>query len=250
MNNFYKNLGIWIIIGLVFFILFNLVNSSPYDSSQISFTEFMSKVRSQEIQEVTIRGSEAIGKRTDDRIQYQTHLPDYPDLISELIESGVRVRSDPSNKGGFMMALLHNWFPVLLIVGVWLFFMRQMQGGGNRALSFGKIRNRQTDGKNNPITFNDVAGIDESKEELTEIVEFLRDPHKFEKLGGEIPHGVLLMGAPGTGKTLLAKAIAGEAGVPFFAISGSDFVEMFVGVGASRVRDLFEQGKKNAPSII
>ena len=250
MNNFYKNLGIWIIIGLVFFILFNLINSSPNDSSQISFTEFMSKVRSQEIQEVTIRGSEAIGTKSNGGIQYQTNLPEYPELISELIESGVRVRADSSAKGGFMMALLHNWFPVLLIVGVWLFFMRQMQGGGNRALSFGKIRNKQTDGKNNPITFNDVAGIDESKEELTEIVEFLRDPHKFEKLGGEIPHGVLLMGAPGTGKTLLAKAIAGEAGVPFFSISGSDFVEMFVGVGASRVRDLFDQGKKNAPSII
>ena len=250
LNNFYKNLGIWIIIGLVFFILFNLVNSNPSNSSQISFTEFMSKVRSQEIHEVSIRGSEATGTKIDGRVQYQTHLPDYPGLISELIDSGVRVRADPANKGGIMMALLHNWFPVLLIIAVWLFFMRQMQGGGNRALSFGKIRSKQTDGKNNPITFNDVAGIDESKEELEEIVEFLRDPHKFEKLGGEIPRGVLLMGAPGTGKTLLAKAIAGEAGVPFFSISGSDFVEMFVGVGASRVRDLFDQGKKNAPSII
>ena len=250
MNSFYKNLGLWIIIGMVLFILFNLVNPSSYNSPQISFTDFMALVRTQKISEVTIRGSEATGKYTDERTGFQTYLPEYPGLIGELIEHGVRVRSEPTNRGGVLMALLSNWFPMLLIIGVWLFFMRQVQGGGNRALSFGKMRARQTDSQNNTTTFNDVAGIEESKEELREIVEFLRDPQKFEKLGGEIPRGVLLMGAPGTGKTLLAKAIAGEAGVPFYSISGSEFVEMFVGVGASRVRDLFEQGKKNAPCII
>jgi len=249
LNNLYKNLGIWIVIGMVLFILFNLVNTAPYNSSQLSFSDFMAQVRAQKVSEVTIRGNEISGT-FDDRTKFQSYTPDYPNLVPELIDHGVRVRSEPANQGGLMLALLNSWFPMLLIIGVWLFFMRQMQGGGNRALSFGKIRSRQTDAKNNPITFRDVAGIDESKDELREVVEFLRDPQKFERLGGEIPRGVLLMGGPGTGKTLLAKAIAGEAGVPFFSISGSDFVEMFVGVGASRVRDLFEQGKKNAPCII
>jgi len=249
LNNLYKNLGIWIVIGMVLFVLFNLVNTTPYNSSQIAFSDFMAQVRAQKVTEVTIRNNEISGT-LDDRTQFQAYVPDYPNLVPELIEKGVRVRSEPPNQSGLLLAILNSWFPMLLIIGVWLFFMRQVQGGGNRALSFGKIRSRQTDAKNNPITFRDVAGIDESKEELREVVEFLRDPQKFERLGGEIPRGVLLMGAPGTGKTLLAKAIAGEAGVPFFSISGSDFVEMFVGVGASRVRDLFEQGKKNAPCII
>ncbi|MCH9044502.1 MAG: ATP-dependent zinc metalloprotease FtsH [SAR324 cluster bacterium] len=249
MSNFHKNLGIWIVIAMVLFVLFNLLNTTSYNSSQISFSDFMAQVRSQRVSEVTIRGEEVSGY-FEDRTQFQTYLPDYPQLLPELIENGVRVRAESPNQGGILLAILNSWFPMLLIIGVWLFFMRQVQGGGNRALSFGKIRSKQADSKNNPITFNDVAGIDESKEELQEIVEFLQDPQKFEKLGGEIPHGVLLLGAPGTGKTLLAKAIAGEAGVPFFAISGSDFVEMFVGVGASRVRDLFEQGKKNAPCIV
>ncbi|HEX9841282.1 MAG TPA: ATP-dependent zinc metalloprotease FtsH, partial [bacterium] len=249
MNNLYKNLGIWIVIGMVLFILFNLVNTTPYNSSQISFSDFMAQVRAQKVTEVTIRGNEINGN-FDDRTQFQSYVPEYPNLVPELIEHGVRVRSESPNQSGLLLAILNSWFPMLLIIGVWLFFMRQVQGGGNRALSFGKIRSRQTDAKNNPITFRDVAGIDESKEELREVVDFLRDPQKFERLGGEIPRGVLLMGLPGTGKTLLAKAIAGEAGVPFFSISGSDFVEMFVGVGASRVRDLFEQGKKNAPCII
>ncbi len=249
MNNLYKNLGIWIVIGMVLFVLFNLVNTTPYNSSQIAFSDFMAQVRAQKVTEVTIRNNEISGT-LDDHTQFQAYVPDYPTLVPELIERGVRVRSEPPNQSGLMLAILNSWFPMLLIIGVWLFFMRQVQGGGNRALSFGKIRSRQTDAKNNPITFRDVAGIEESKDELREVVEFLRDPQKFERLGGEIPRGVLLMGAPGTGKTLLAKAIAGEAGVPFFSISGSDFVEMFVGVGASRVRDLFEQGKKNAPCII
>jgi len=249
LGNLYKNLGIWIVIGMVLFILFNLVNTTPYNTSQLSFSDLMAQVRSQKVSEVTIRGHEISGS-FEDGTQFQSYVPDYPNLVPELIEQGVRVRAESANQSGLLLAILNSWFPMLLIIGVWLFFMRQVQGGGNRALSFGKIRSRQTDAKANPITFRDVAGIDESKEELREVVEFLRDPQKFERLGGEIPRGVLLMGAPGTGKTLLAKAIAGEAGVPFFSISGSDFVEMFVGVGASRVRDLFEQGKKNAPCII
>ena len=249
MNNLYKNIAIWAVIGMVLFVLFQMVNTSTYNSSQISFTAFMEEVKSQKVVEVTLRGNEVTGL-FDDRTEFKTYLPDYPDLVQELIQQGVVVRSESSTKGGIFLSILQSWFPMLLIIGVWLFFMRQVQGGGNKALSFGKIRSRQMDSKNNPITFQDVAGIEESKEELKEIVEFLRDPQKFERLGGEIPHGVLLMGSPGTGKTLLAKAIAGEAGVPFYSISGSDFVEMFVGVGASRVRDLFEQGKKNAPCII
>ena len=249
LNNLYKNIGIWVVIGMVLFILFNMVNTTSINSTQISFTDFMDQVRTSKVSEVTIRGDEITGLYVD-RAQFQTFLPDYPQLVPELIANDVRIRSEPANQGGIMMAILNSWFPMLLIIGVWLFFMRQVQGGGNKALSFGKIRNRKMDGKSNPVTFNDVAGIEESKEELSEIVEFLRDPQKFERLGGEIPRGVLLMGQPGTGKTLLAKAIAGEAGVPFFSISGSDFVEMFVGVGASRVRDLFEQAKKNSPCII
>ena len=245
----YKNLGIWILIGLVLFILFNFINTKPLDSSQVSFTEFMANVKARKVGEVTIRGDEITGVY-DDRTPFQTHAPDYPEFISILLENGVRIRAQSTTQGGLLLAILNSWFPMLLIIGVWLFFMRQVQGGGNQALSFGKIRSRQVDEKNNPVTFKDVAGIEESKEELKEIVEFLQDPQKFEKLGGQIPRGVLLMGNPGTGKTLLAKAISGEAGVPFFSISGSDFVEMFVGVGASRVRDLFEQGKKNAPCII
>jgi cell division protease FtsH len=245
----YKNLGIWILIGLVLFILFNFINTKPIDSTQVSFTEFMANVKARKVGEVTIRGDEITGVY-DDRTPFQTHAPDYPEFISILLENGVRIRAQSTTQGGLLLAILNSWFPMLLIIGVWLFFMRQVQGGGNQALSFGKIRSRQVDEKNNPVTFKDVAGIEESKEELKEIVEFLQDPQKFEKLGGQIPRGVLLMGNPGTGKTLLAKAISGEAGVPFFSISGSDFVEMFVGVGASRVRDLFEQGKKNAPCII
>ena len=249
MNGLYKNLGIWVLIGLVIFILFNLVNTTPYNSAQISFTDFMNQVQARKVAEVTLRGNEVRGL-LEDRTQFQAFIPEVPGLVNTLIENGVRVSAESPTQSGVLLAILNSWFPMLLIIGVWIFFMRQVQGGGNRALSFGKIRSRQLDEKSNTITFRDVAGIDESKEELIEIVEFLREPQKFEKLGGQIPRGVLLMGSPGTGKTLLAKAIAGEAGVPFFSISGSDFVEMFVGVGASRVRDLFEQGKKNAPCII
>ena len=249
MNAFYKNLGIWLLIGLVLFVLVNFINTRPPASTPISFTEFLAHVQANRVSEVTVRGDEVTGQ-FEDRTQFRTFIPDYPDFVPELLENGVRIRAESGDQGGLLLAILNSWFPMLLIIGVWLFFMRQVQAGGNKALSFGKIRSRQIDEKSNPITFKDVAGIEESKEELVEIVEFLQDPQKYEKLGGQIPRGVLLMGAPGTGKTLLAKAIAGEAGVPFFSISGSDFVEMFVGVGASRVRDLFEQGKKNAPCII
>ena len=249
MNPIVKNLGIWILIGSVLFILFNVINTKPHTSTQVSFSDFLAQVEADKVVEVTFRGSEVVGVY-DDQLAFQTHVPDYPDLIPLLTEHSVRVRAEPINRGGLLLAIINSWFPMLLIIGLWIFFMRQIQGGGNRALSFGKMRARQVDEKNNPITFKDVAGIEESKDELREIVDFLGDPQKFERLGGEIPRGVLLMGPPGTGKTLLAKAIAGEAGVPFFSISGSDFVEMFVGVGASRVRDLFAQGKNNAPCII
>jgi len=250
LNGLAKNLGIWMVIAMVLLVLFNMVNTSPIQQSQLSFSDFMTQVKARKIVEVTVRGNEVLGVYDENRGRFHTYAPDYPNLVPELIKEGVLVRAESDGQGGIMMAVLNSWLPMLLIIGVWLFFMRQMQGGGNRALNFGKIRSRQMDGKNNPTTFKDVAGIEESKEELQEIVEFLRDPQKFEKLGGEIPRGVLLMGSPGTGKTLLAKAIAGEAGVPFFSISGSDFVEMFVGVGASRVRDLFEQAKKHAPCIV
>jgi cell division protease FtsH len=249
LNSLYKNLGIWILIGLIVFILFNLVNTGPYNTQQMPFSDFMNNVKAHKVAEVTLRGEEISGV-LDDRTTFQTYVPELPNLVSTLVENGVRVRAESQNQSGIFFAILNSWFPMLLIIGVWLFFMRQVQGGGNRALSFGKIRSRQVDEKTNPITFKDVAGVEESKDELREIVEFLREPKKFERLGGQIPRGVLLMGSPGTGKTLLAKAIAGEAGVPFHSISGSDFVEMFVGVGASRVRDLFEQAKKSAPCIV
>ncbi len=188
MSNIYKNLGIWILIGLVLFILFNFINTTPQNSAEISFTEFMSNVQARRVDEVTIRGGEIAGIY-DDRSQFQTHVPDYPEFIPFLLEHGVRIRAQSATQGGLLLAILNSWFPMLLIIGVWLFFMRQVQGGGNQALSFGKIRARRADEKNNPITFKDVAGIDESKEELKEIVEFLQDPQKFERLGGQIPRG-------------------------------------------------------------
>ena len=199
--------------------------------------------------EVTIRGSQIHGV-SDTNGSFQTQVPNYPALFKILDSHQVRVKVEPTDQTNLFMAILNSWLPMILIIGIWLFFMRQVQGGGNRAMGFGKIRSRITNTEDNPIKFEDVQGIDESREELEEIVDFLKDPGKFERLGGEIPRGVLLMGEPGTGKTLLAKAIAGEAAVPFFSISGSDFVEMFVGVGASRVRDMFTQGKNHAPCII
>ena len=249
MNTFLRNIGIWLVIGLVMLMLFNLVGPRESNEREISFSEFISQIESGSVLEVIIRGSQIHGV-SDTNGSFQTQVPNYPALFKILDSHQVRVKVEPTDETNLFMAILNSWLPMILIIGIWLFFMRQVQGGGNRAMGFGKIRSRITNTEDNPIKFEDVQGIDESREELEEIVDFLKDPGKFERLGGEIPRGVLLMGEPGTGKTLLAKAIAGEAAVPFFSISGSDFVEMFVGVGASRVRDMFAQGKKHAPCII
>ena len=249
MNSMMRNIGIWLVIGLAMMVLFNLLGPRSSGSRELPFSDFISKVESGSVLEVVMRGRQVEGL-TDANERFQTQVPNYPALFEILEKNQVRTRVEPTDQGNIFLAILNSWLPMLLIIGIWLFFMRQIQGGGNRAMSFGKIRTQMKDKEQNTVRFNDVQGIDEAKEELTEIVEFLSAPEKFEKLGGEIPRGVLLMGDPGTGKTMLAKAIAGEAEVPFFSISGSDFVEMFVGVGASRVRDLFEQGKKNSPCII
>ncbi len=249
MNPFYKNLALWLVISLMMILLFNLFNQSRIQDSEISYTEFMAQVEKGTIVGVLIQGQEISGTQMDGT-RFKTFAPQDADLIKILRSRGVTIKAKPPAESPWYMNLLVSWFPMILLIGVWIFFMRQMQAGGGKALSFGKSRARLLSEQSAKVTFDDVAGIDEAKEELGEIIDFLRDPKKFTRLGGRIPKGVLLMGAPGTGKTLLARAIAGEAGVPFFSISGSDFVEMFVGVGASRVRDLFVQGKKNAPCII
>jgi cell division protease FtsH len=248
MNPFYKNLALWMVIGLIVILLFNLFSTQQQARNELVFSDFIKKVEAGEVREVTIRGK-AVNGRLADNSTFRTYTADYPDLVKLLKDRGVKIEAKPDD-GNPWYAIVLQWVPMLLFIGVWIFFMRQMQGGGAKALSFGKARARLISEKQNKVTFQDVAGVDEAKEELREIIEFLKDPPKFQKLGGKIPKGVLLVGPPGTGKTLLAKAIAGEANVPFFSISGSDFVEMFVGVGASRVRDLFEQGKKHAPCII
>ncbi len=244
-----RNLGIWLVIGMVMLLLFNVLGNRQSEERQLSFSDFITQVESGSVLEVTLRERQVIGV-SDTNGHFQTQVPNYPALFELLERHQVRVSVEPPDQGNLFFAILNSWLPMLLIIGIWLFFMRQVQGGGNRAMSFGKVRARMLEKGENTITFADVQGIDEAREEVSEIVDFLSDPQKFEKLGGEIPRGVLLMGDPGSGKTLLAKAIAGEAEVPFFSISGSDFVEMFVGVGASRVRDLFEQGKKHSPCII
>jgi cell division protease FtsH len=249
VNPFYKNLALWLVISLMMILLFNLFNQSRVQDSEISYTEFMSQVEEGKIVGVVIQGQEISGTQMDGA-RFKTFAPEDAELIKILRGRGVTIKAKPPSESPWYMNLLVSWFPMILLIGVWIFFMRQMQAGGGKALSFGKSRARLLSEQSAKVTFEDVAGIDEAKEELGEIIDFLRDPKKFTRLGGRIPKGVLLMGAPGTGKTLLARAIAGEAGVPFFSISGSDFVEMFVGVGASRVRDLFVQGKKNAPCII
>ncbi len=252
MNNFGKNLALWIIIGLLLVALFNLFQSSSTrgNPGAVAYSEFINDLNHGQVNDVTIQGNVITGTLKEGR-SFQTYMPNDPNLVSRLLEKDVRVKSQPSDENvPSLFGVLLNWFPMLLLIGVWIFFMRQMQGGGGRAMGFGKSRARLLTEKVGRITFDDVAGIDEAKQELEEIVEYLKDPQKFQRLGGKIPKGVLLVGPPGTGKTLLARAIAGEANVPFFTISGSDFVEMFVGVGASRVRDMFEQGKKNAPCII
>jgi cell division protease FtsH len=240
----------WLVIGLTMILLFNLFNAPQNPRTSMTYSEFWSSVEAGDINKVTIQGDKILGSGQDGR-PFMTVTPDDTELIPMLRKSGVDIGVKEADKESFWMSIFISWFPMLLLIGVWIFFMRQMQmGGKGGALSFGKTRAKLQGEGEVKVTFKDVAGIDEAKEELEEIIDFLKDPQKFTKLGGRIPKGVLLAGAPGTGKTLLAKAIAGEAGVPFYTISGSDFVEMFVGVGASRVRDLFNQGKKNAPCII
>ncbi len=252
MSNFGRNLALWVIIALLLVVLFNLFQpgSARPVATQEAYSDFLGDVNGSRVKDVTIMGRNVVGTLNDGR-SFQTYTPDDPTLVSRLTEKGVRVVAKPEDADGNpLVHYLLSYLPMLLLIGVWVFFMRQMQGGGGRAMGFGKSRARLLTEKQGRVTFEDVAGIDEAKSELQEIVEFLKDPQKFQRLGGKIPKGVLLVGPPGTGKTLLARAIAGEANVPFFTISGSDFVEMFVGVGASRVRDMFEQGKKNAPCII
>ena len=230
-------------------LLFNMFNHPGQSKQETSYSEFIAAVSDGEVNQVTIQGNDIFGKYKDGTA-FRTFVPNDPDLIRVLRDKGVQITAKAAEESPWFMTILISWFPMLLLIGVWIFFMRQMQAGGGKAMSFGKSRARLVSDSARKVTFEDVAGIEEAKEELEEIIEFLRDPKKFTKLGGRIPKGVLLVGSPGTGKTLLARAIAGEAGVPFFNISGSDFVEMFVGVGASRVRDLFVQGKKHAPCII
>jgi cell division protease FtsH len=234
---------------LIFLFLFNIFSKQHGREPEIIFSEFIAAVDRGEIQEVTIQGHNIQGKyRNGER--FRTFAPNDPDLVKSLRDKKIKIAAKPEDESPWYMVLLVNWFPMLLLIGVWIFFMRQMQVGGGKAMSFGKSRAKLLTENQHRMTFNDVAGVEEAKEDLQEIIAFLKDPKKFTKLGGRIPKGCILVGPPGTGKTLLARAIAGEAGVPFFSISGSDFVEMFVGVGASRVRDLFVQGKKNAPCII
>jgi cell division protease FtsH len=249
LNPFYKNLALWLVITLMMVMLYNLFSKQHLSETNLSYTEFLAMVDDKRISEVVIQGQELFVTDVN-RNRFKVFAPEDKDLIQILRDKGVVISAKPPSENPWYMSVLVSWFPMIVLIGVWIFFMRQMQAGGGKALSFGKSRARLMSDQSARVTFEDVAGIDEAKEELIEIVEFLRDPKKFTRLGGRIPKGVLLVGPPGCGKTLLARAIAGEAGVPFFSISGSDFVEMFVGVGASRVRDLFVQGKKNAPCII
>ncbi len=250
MNSRVKNLLFWVVVGLFMILLFNLFSVPTHaPEEEVIFSDFMANLDKGKFEKVIIKGNHISGVLKD-QTRIRTYSADYPDLVKVLREKRVQIEVKPPDESPWYITFLVTWGPFILFLGLWFFLMRQMQVGGNKALSFGKSRARMLTEERKKITFADVAGIDEAKEEVLEIIEFLKDPRKFQKLGGRIPKGVLIVGAPGTGKTLLAKAVAGEAGVPFFSISGSDFVEMFVGVGASRVRDLFEQGKKHAPCII
>src|SRR5216110_2372120 len=245
-----KNLVIWLVIGLVLMTVFNQFNTRQAAQAPMEYSQFLEEVKSGRISKVTIEGRQ-LKATTADGKRVTSYSPGDIWLVSDLLKYGVKIEAKPEEEPSLLMNIFVSWFPMLLLIGVWIFFMRQMQGGGRGgAFSFGKSRARMLDENQNQVTFADVAGVDEAKEEVAELVDFLRDPSKFQKLGGRIPKGVLMVGNPGTGKTLLARAIAGEAKVPFFSISGSDFVEMFVGVGAARVRDMFEQAKKNAPCIV
>ncbi len=252
MNNFNRNLVLWVIAGLFLMALYNMFQGGKdhFNQRNVNFSTFLNDVERGAVKSVDIKGNIIQGQLTDGGA-FSTVAPNYPSLIEKLHDKGIQISVDSPEEGSStLFQIFISWFPMLLLIGVWVFFLRQMQSGNNRAMGFGKSRARLLNEKSGRVMFSDVAGCDEAKEEVVEIVEYLKDPQKFQKLGGKIPKGVLLVGPPGTGKTLLARAIAGEANVPFFTISGSDFVEMFVGVGASRVRDLFEQGKKNAPCII
>jgi cell division protease FtsH len=246
----FKNLAIWMVIGLVLMTVFNQFNGRQVTQNSMEYSQFIDEVKQGRIAKVTIEGRTLKATTTDGK-RITTYAPPDLWLVSDLLKNNVKIEARPEEEPSMLMNIFVSWFPMLLLIGVWVFFMRQMQGGGRGgAFSFGKSKARMLDESNNTVTFADVAGCDEAKEEVSELVDFLRDPSKFQKLGGRIPKGVLMVGSPGTGKTLLAKAIAGEAKVPFFSISGSDFVEMFVGVGAARVRDMFENAKKHAPCII
>jgi cell division protease FtsH len=249
LNPLQKNIALWLVISLVFVMIYHLFNQPKTLQTEIIYSDFLSYADKTQVAEVTIQGDNISGRLTNGTI-FKTYAPKDANVISMLKDKGVRISAKPLDDSPWYMTLLVSWLPMLLLIGVWIFFMRQMQGGGGKAMAFGKSRARLVTDKSKKVTFADVAGVEEAKAELEEVIDFLRDPKKYTKLGGRIPKGLLLVGQPGTGKTLLARAIAGEADVPFLSISGSDFVEMFVGVGASRVRDLFNQGKKNAPCII
>ena len=250
MNNLMKNMAIWLVIALVLMMVFNQFNPRQSTQKAMEYSQFIDEVKQGRIAKVTIEGRVVKGVKSTGE-KFTTYAPSDIWMVTDLLKNGVIVEAKPEEEPSLLMNIFVSWFPMLLLIGVWVFFMRQMQGGGRGgAFSFGKSRARMLDENNNTVTFADVAGCEEAKEEVSELVEFLRDPSKFQKLGGRIPRGVLMVGNPGTGKTLLARAIAGEAKVPFFSISGSDFVEMFVGVGAARVRDMFENAKKHAPCIV
>jgi cell division protease FtsH len=253
MNPNYRNLALWAIIAVLLIALFNLFQTPQQRGAarEVAYSEFLQDVNGGRVKSVTIAGDRITGTYSDNSTSFQTYSPGDPALVQRLEDKNVTINARPENDGsGSIFSMLIGWLPMLLILGVWIFFMRQMQSGSGRAMGFGKSKAKLLTEAHGRVTFQDVAGVDEAKQDLEEIVEFLRDPQKFQRLGGKIPRGVLLVGPPGTGKTLLARSVAGEANVPFFTISGSDFVEMFVGVGASRVRDMFEQAKKNAPCII
>jgi cell division protease FtsH len=249
LNPFNRGIFVWLFIILLILFLFNIYHRRPKQYENVAFSDFVESVNADQVAAVTIQGKNISGAYKDGR-EFKTFAADDPELVKLMRLHRIKIQAKPDDESGIWQSIFVSWFPMLLLIGVWIFFMRQMQAGGGKALAFGKSKARMATGKENRVTFQDVAGIEEAKGELEEIIEFLRDAKRFTKLGGRIPKGVLLVGQPGTGKTLLARAIAGEANVPFFSISGSDFVEMFVGVGASRVRDLFTQGKKNAPCII
>lgn len=253
LSQFYQKLALWLVFGLILVFMWSYFSKTGQPVHEVTYSDFLEHVEHDRIRAVQIRGEKISGEYTGTdgfRGSFKTYIPRDVDLIRLLRDKHVSIKVEPLEKNSYLMQFLLSWAPVMLLIGLWIFFMRQMQSGGSKALSFGKSRARLLSDQKKKATFADVAGVDEAKAELEEIIDFLKDPQRFQKLGGKIPKGVLLVGPPGTGKTLLARAIAGEANVPFFSISGSDFVEMFVGVGASRVRDLFEQGKKHAPCII